>query len=626
MIRKLATSTACLWRSVVLGTAFLALTAPANAQGKSTRPRVDRAIEEALAKGGDIPVIVRYKDAAAGERLKKPKAGKRQLQRQLKAQRVLSLKVNNRALRELLEDEANDVESVSYDSPVSGTLLGLLSPPPPPPATSVDGSGSKVARSRYNVNGAGTTVAIIDSGVQPHTDLPASRIRAFVDFVNGRTTAYDDYGHGTHVAGIIAGSGAASSGKYTGVAPGASIVALKVLDANGGGSTSTVMAALDWVLANHAAYGIRVVNLSLGHPIYESATTDPLVQMVDQLTQRGIVVAVSAGNSGRNSLGQTVYGSVTSPGNAQGAITVGAADTSLTDRRSDDTIASFSSRGPTRIDRFVKPDVLAPGYQIASLLAPNSTLANKYPGMKIGTSYFRLNGTSMAAPVAAGTAALLLQANPGLSANTIKAILQFTAQRLPGLDVMTQGSGELNVAGAVRFASMVKTDRALGSRWVMSTRKPVAADLLFGETAYWGRALIFGGTMKGGTNSLFMNLAQWSDNIVWGMLFDNIVWSMDDNIVWGMLDNIVWGMLSDNIVWGMNDDQMVWGFDDSVSGLLMDNIVWSMMDNIVWGMGDDTVQALNLDVLGLSTDDILGLSILDDAADGESILIEGEVR
>jgi len=399
-----------------------------------------------------------------------------------------------------------------------------------------------------------------------------------------------------------------------------------VLDANGGGSTSTVMAALDWVLANHAAYGIRVVNLSLGHPIYESATTDPLVQMVDQLTQRGIVVAVSAGNSGRNSLGQTVYGSVTSPGNAQGAITVGAADTSLTDRRSDDTIASFSSRGPTRIDRFVKPDVLAPGYQIASLLAPNSTLANKYPGMKIGTSYFRLNGTSMAAPVAAGTAALLLQANPGLSANTIKAILQFTAQRLPGLDVMTQGSGELNVAGAVRFASMVKTDRALGSRWVMSTRKPVAADLLFGETAYWGRALIFGGTMKGGTNSLFMNLAQWSDNIVWGMLFDNIVWSMDDNIVWGMLDNIVWGMLSDNIVWGMNDDQMVWGFDDSVSGLLMDNIVWSMMDNIVWGMGDDTVQALNLDVLGLSTDDILGLSILDDAADGESILIEGEVR
>ena len=614
-------------RMLVLGAALLALTAPTYAQkGKPTRPRVDRAVEDALRNGSDIPVLVRYKTEAAGERLKKQKAGKRQLRRQLKSQRLLSLKVNNRALRELLEDEAGDVEGVSYDAPVSGSLLGLLAPPPPPPATSIDGSGSKVARSRYDVNGAGVTVAIIDSGVKPHTDLPATRIKAFVDFVNGRTTPYDDYGHGTHVAGIVAGSGAASSGKYMGAAPGASIVALKVLDANGGGSTSTVLAALEWVLANHAQYGIRVVNLSLGHPTYESAATDPMVQLVDQLSQRGIVVAVSAGNSGRNALGQTVYGSITSPGNAQGAITVGAADTALTDRRSDDTIASFSSRGPTRIDHFVKPDVLAPGYRIASLLASGSTLANKYPNMQIGSDYFRLNGTSMAAPVAAGTAALLLQANPGLSANTVKAILQFTAQRVPALDVMTQGAGELNVAGAVRFARMVKTDQAYGQRWVMGSRKPVAADLLFGETAYWGRALVFGNTLKGGTNSLYVHLAQW-DNVVWGM-FDNVVWSMDDNIVWGMLDNIVWSM-DDNIVWGMNDDNIVWGFDDSVTSNLFDNIVWSMDDNIVWAM-DDSVQALSEQILGLSFDDgnvVFGESFLEaDTIDGLSILIEGEVR
>jgi serine protease AprX len=602
-------------RGLVLGTAVLALTSPAYAQkGKSNRPRTDQAIEEALRDGRDVPVIVRYTDAAAGERIKKQKGGKRLLHRHHKSMRAVSMKVSHRALRELLEDEAADVVSVSYDAPVRGNLLGLLTPPPT--AVSVEGSGSKVARSRYGVNGAGVTVAVIDSGVKPHTDLPATRIKAFVDFVNGRTTAYDDYGHGTHVAGIVAGSGAASNGQYAGVAPGASIVALKVLDANGAGKTSDVMASLEWVLANHVQYGIRVVNLSLGHPIYEPAATDPLVQLVDQLTQRRIVVVVSAGNMGRNALGQTVYGSITSPANAQGAIAVGAADTKNSLQRSDDAVASFSSRGPTKYDYFVKPDVLAPGYQIASLVATGSTLATKYPNYQIGSSYFRLNGTSQAAPVAAGAAALALQANPALTANTVKGILQFTSQRLRNLDVMTQGAGEINVAGAVRFAKMVYATQAPGKRWMRSARKPIAADLLFGETAYWGRAIVWGKDVKAGTNALYVNAQMWNDNIVWGHLFDNIVWGMfaEDNIVWGMLydDNIVWGMLlEDNIVWGMTDDNIVWGFDDSVSGYLFDNIVWGMDDNIVWG-ASDSVMAFSELLIGMSTEDVDGLSILNE--------------
>jgi serine protease AprX len=293
-------------RGLVLGTAVLALTSPAVAQSAhSKRPRTDRAVDDAFRDGKDIPVIVRYKDAAAGERVKKQKVGKRQVRREHKALRAVSLRINQRALRELLEDEADDVLSVSYDAPVAGQqLLGLNLLQPT--AVSIAASGSAVARSRYGVSGSGVTVAVIDSGVKPHTDLPATRIKAFVDFVNGRTTPYDDYGHGTHVAGIVAGSGAASSGKYAGVAPGASIVALKVLNANGAGTTSDVMAALEWVLANHAAYRIRVVNLSLGHPVFESATTDPLVELVEQLSRRGIVVVASAGNSGKNSLGQTV--------------------------------------------------------------------------------------------------------------------------------------------------------------------------------------------------------------------------------------------------------------------------------------------------------------------------------
>ena len=607
-------------RGVLLGTAVLALTSPALAQNAgANRPRTDRAVEDALRDGKDIPVIVRYKDAAAGERVKKQKNGRRQFRRDLKAVGAVSLHVSQRALRELLEDEAADVLSVSYDAPVQGQqLLGLNLLQPT--AVSIEASGSVAARSRYGVNGAGVTVAVIDSGVKPHTDLPTWRIKAFVDFVNGRTTAYDDYGHGTHVAGIVAGSGAASSGKYAGAAPAASIVALKVLDANGSGKTSDVMASLEWVLANHTQYGIRVVNLSLGHPIYESATTDPLVQLVEQLSQRGIVVVASAGNSGKNALGQTVYGSVMSPANAQGAIAVGAVDTVYTLARRDDAVAAFSSRGPSRFDYYLKPDVVAPGYHIASLLASGSTLAMKYPGYQIGSSYFRLNGTSQAAPVVAGAAALLFQANPTLSAHAVKGILQYTSQRLKSADVMSQGAGEVNIAGAVRLAKMINTSQADGKRWVMTSRRPVAADYLFGEAAFWGRAIIGGGVIKPGTNAMFVQSAMWNDNIVWGMLMlDNIVWGMmlDDNIVWGMFyDNIVWGMfMDDNIVWGMNDDNIVWGFDDTVSGLMFDNIVWGMDDNIVWGASDA--------VIGFS-EEILGLSY--ETIDGLTILPEGEVR
>jgi serine protease AprX len=513
------------------------------------------------------------------------------------------MKVNHRALRELLDDESDDVLSISYDAPVKGQLLGLLSNEPEP--VSIDASASKIARSRYGVNGQGITVAVIDSGIRPHADLPSTRIKAFVDFVNGRTTAYDDYGHGTHVAGIIAGSGVSSSGKYTGVAPGASIVGLKVLDSTGAGRTSDVLAALEWVLTNHLAYNIRVVNLSLGHPIYEPAATDPMVQLVEQLTRKGIVVAVSAGNMGRNALGQTVYGSITSPANAQGAITVGAADTNGTLARSDDSVAPFSSRGPTRFDYYLKPDVIAPGYRIASLIASNSTLAVKYPNMVVGSSYFRLNGTSQAAPVVAGAAALLLQANPALSSHTVKGLIQFTSQRMRNLDVMTQGAGQLNIAGALRLAKLVSPSARINKRWIKGSRTPIQADLLFGEAVYWGKAIIWGDKVRPG-NSIYLHLAQWDDNIVWGYLADNIVWSMwDDNIVWSMLDdNIVWSMLDDNIVWGFTDDNIVWGFDDKVSGLLDDNIVWSMMDdNIVWSMSLDSVMAFSEFLIGMSAEE-----------------------
>jgi len=339
-----------------LGTALLmVLTAP-----PVLAQHADDVVRRAATDGRSLPVIVRYKDTAALARGRGMLSGRgAAVRRQHRGVQGLGLTASGSTLRALLASE--DVEGVSYDSPV--WAMQVTGAPPMP--VSIDSSGSAAARERYHVDGGGVRVAVVDSGVQPHRDLPASRIAAFVDFVNGRTGPYDDYGHGTHVAGIIAGSGRASAGRFTGAAPGADIVALKVLDSEGAGNTSTVLTALDWIEDNAAAYRIRVVNLSIGHPIHEAAADDPLVAMVERLSRQGIVVVASAGNLGFDiPSGTAVYQSITSPGNAPSAITVGAAHTHGSDVRSDDTVAPFSSHGPTAFDRLAKPDLVAPGQAV----------------------------------------------------------------------------------------------------------------------------------------------------------------------------------------------------------------------------------------------------------------------
>jgi serine protease AprX len=593
-------------RALAFAAAALLLTAPAVAQQqKSKRPRVDVIVEKALQEGRDLPVIVRYKDEAAAERVKQ-NAGRRHSGGQIKALRALAIDADHRALRELHDDESGDIEAVSYDAPVSGSQFDLLkgltlTSGDGPAATlsqdavlSTQSVGGNLAATRYGVTGAGVNVAVIDSGVRPHPDLPATRIAKFIDFVNGRSQPYDDYGHGTHVAGIIAGSGAAN----VGVAPEAGIVALKVLDAAGRGRTSRVLAAIDWVLNYGKSYNVRVVNISLGHPVYESAKNDPLAIGVDKLMHDGFVVVVSAGNFGSSLSGQPLYGGITSPANAQGAIAVGAVNTQGSLARGDDRVTSFSSRGPTRFDRFSKPDLVAPGYAVTSLDA-YGYLSATYPSLRLMAGYLRLSGTSMAAPAVSGAAALVLSANPRLSAHTVKAILQFTAQRLPATDVATQGAGLVNAAGAVRLAMLVRPEAGLGTVWLRSDRAPVTADLLFGETAHWGRAFIWADKLIP-TNAIYVSLKQWRDDDAWGFKPDEIVRGYDalsfsgtsdhDEVVWGLTDdNIVWGYLDDNIVWGMNDN-IVWGMDDNIVWSMDDNIVWSLFyDNVVWGMLDDNI-------------------------------------
>ena len=162
----------------------------------------------------------------------------------------------------------------------------------------------------YSYTGAGVTVAFIDSGITsyPHPDLTDGRVLAFVDFVNGQTTKYDDNGHGTHVAGILAGTGKLSAKKYAGIAPGASLVSLKVLNQNGEGSVGNILKALDWVYKNGKAYGVRVVNLSVGAAVTESYYTDPLTLATKTLVDRGITVVAAAGNNGLNAAGAAAMG------------------------------------------------------------------------------------------------------------------------------------------------------------------------------------------------------------------------------------------------------------------------------------------------------------------------------
>lgn len=275
--------------------------------------------------------------------------------------------------------------------------------------------------------GKDVTVAVIDTGIFPHPDLiyPESRIVAWKDWVNEREIPYDDNGHGTHVSGIIAGNGVSSRGRYTGMAPEAKLIGLKVLDNEGSGNASDVITALEWCVQNQETYNIRAINLSLGSAAQESAREDPLCRAVSTAWSRGMVVCIAAGNDGPDP--QTIN----TPGITPNAITVGSLNDQETVEADDDLISESSSRGPT-IDNTVKPDLLAPGANITSLRA--------------GGGYRTLSGTSMATPMVTGAVAQMFQKWPSLKPDQIKNSLKRNARDM-GLQSNFAGAGGLNLDG-----------------------------------------------------------------------------------------------------------------------------------------------------------------------------------
>jgi serine protease AprX len=257
-------------------------------------------------------------------------------------------------------------------------------------------------------------IAILDTGVAPLDDfiLPSNRLIAFVDIVNNRNEPYDDNAHGTHVAGIAAGNGYSSGGRFKGIAPEVNIIAVKVLDETGKGSTIDVLAGIEWVIQNMDEYNIRVANLSIG---VKADSGDPLVKAVEAAWDAGIVMCAAAGNNGPDA------STVTSPGVSKKVITVGACD----DDMPRDMRVNFSGRGPTG-DCIIKPDCLAPGADIISCLSNSAELSEerKTRLTQVFGNYTRMSGTSMSSPYVAGAIARLLQSKPELAPDDIKLLLK----------------------------------------------------------------------------------------------------------------------------------------------------------------------------------------------------------
>ena len=272
----------------------------------------------------------------------------------------------------------------------------------------------------HGFTGKGVCVAVVDTGIFLHKDIKSNRIVEFKDFVKKRKFMYDDCGHGTHVAGIIGGSGVASLGRYTGIAPEADFLVIKALDNNGNGRLSVVLESLQWLINNGKKYNVRVVNISIGSSLKpENEEQSKLLKIVDRLWDEGFVVCAAAGNNGPGEM------SVAAPGVSPKVITVGfVSDTN-----------HYSGRGPTK-SCIVKPEVVAPGVNIISC---NNTK----------TGYIAKSGTSMATPIVSGAVALLLSKYPKLSNKDVKIRIFERAKDL-GLPRNIQGWGSMDLKRFLR--------------------------------------------------------------------------------------------------------------------------------------------------------------------------------
>jgi serine protease AprX len=303
--------------------------------------------------------------------------------------------------------------------------------------------------------GQGVTVAVLDTGIDNLPDFSA-RLIGGVDLTGGGNPYQDSYGHGTFVAGLIAGDGASSAGEYSGEAPGANLVSIRVAGADGLTHLATLILGLQWAVDHQSQYAIRILNLSLGFRSDQSTVTNPLDQAVQAVWNAGLAVVVSAGNAG------PFNGSILSPGDDPLVITAGALDDMATASTTDDEMTDFSSVGPTSPDGWVKPDLVTSGRSVVSLAAPGSTIYAEYPSARIGSANFAGSGTSFSAAITSGAATLVLADHPGLTPDQLKARLLGTADPGPVGNPFVDGHGALNAYAAATSGPMSLNQSAAG--------------------------------------------------------------------------------------------------------------------------------------------------------------------
>jgi serine protease AprX len=357
------------------------------------------------------------------------------------------------------------VRAISLDSPVHVASSGTSTTTGPRNVYDQE-IGATALRKSTGVDGRNVTVALIDTGVNEVPDL-ARRILPVTDDQTGETTpclnlsgeadCTDSYGHGTFIAGLIAGDGTSSSKAVRGVAPRANLVSVKIAGADGSADVSTVLAAIQWVVSFRDRYNIRVLNLSLGTDSNQSYKVDPLDYAVERAWASGVVVVVAASNRGPDA------GTISKPGDDPFVITVGAVDDKATTDVTDDVLPHFTGRGPTASDGLAKPDVVAPGAHVISLNAEGSSIANNFPTdiADYGGAYRRGSGTSMATGIVSGSVALLIQRDPTITPDRVKYVLAATTVGVASTDPMAVGDGLIDVNAAATFTAPGEANQGL---------------------------------------------------------------------------------------------------------------------------------------------------------------------
>jgi len=523
-----------------------------------------------------IPVIVKLQAGAVDHRLSRANA--------LRSVGGYAAKLTGRQISDLLDSGALEYLTLdavirpTFDlrSQARGSWEGELNP-----------NLRTMGVDLVEQTGEGVVVALFDSGIGHHPDLTRQQIVAAVDFTSGDAQVNvlnkDGHGHGTAIAGVIGGSGRSSAGYFRGVAPGVRFVDLKVIGDDGTGLTSDLIRAIDWVIENRTRYGIRLANLSIGHPSVESYQDDPLCEAVGRLVESGVMTFASAGNLGKTEQFPEIWGGITSPGNHPAVVTVSALNTNSTAAHADDLAATYASRGPALQDGIFKPDLTAPGDAIPVLAGRNSWLTRELRARRVADypQYLYLGGSSIAAAFATGTAALMLEANPEMNVNMMRYLLLLSAVKLDQPHLLEQGNGLVNTKTAVDLAAALDMEaRAfsyvpkpyweldgeevwVGGAFAFADKLYLGFQLQLPSFQFWGSGLVWAENILKTDQVIWVDGSFWTDQVIW---IDQAFWT--DQVIW--VDQALW---TDQVIW---IDQALWA--DQV--IWVDQTLWT--DQIIW--------------------------------------------